>query len=198
MTVELRKIWFEVLSLEEDSIHDSDSCFEMGGDSCTAMDVVTAALESKFALDALIDIADRCTMLQKVASGPEDADRVNPASVQSCAKMCTVPLDMMEDVYPNTRFRIPLLQKPVRRRSRAFSWISCLSKSDTQDTSSTHAAFEFRHNGNTTLRTHFVEALTQDGCLFHVSSQSIAWPTGNDLLAVTYHPHSFKKLSTGM
>lgn len=52
MTVELRKIWFEALGLEEDSIHDNGGCFEMSGDSFTAMHVVTAALESEFAIDA--------------------------------------------------------------------------------------------------------------------------------------------------
>lgn len=90
MTVELRKIWFEALGVEEDSIHDNGGRFEMGGDSFMAMHVVTAALESEFALDAqavkLIDIAAQCTMLQKVASGPNAAEGLDVALVQSCAK----------------------------------------------------------------------------------------------------------------
>ena len=52
MAEQLRKIWSDVLDLDEEDIQDNANFVEVGGGSVTAMHPVTAPLEPNITLDA--------------------------------------------------------------------------------------------------------------------------------------------------
>lgn len=104
-----RVAWCHVLGLEESDISNDSNFWTEGGDSVTAMRLITAARERNIALDTetifnhlvLMDMANSCRPTEpdkdsEVDPRPEELDR---NVVQACAEACGVQQDLIEDIF---------------------------------------------------------------------------------------------------
>ncbi|KAF6222385.1 hypothetical protein HO133_001471 [Letharia lupina] len=95
--------------LEESDISNDSNFWTEGGDSVTAMRLITAARERNIALDTetifnhlvLMDMANSCRPTEpdkdsEVDPRPEELDR---NVVQACAEACGVQQDLIEDIF---------------------------------------------------------------------------------------------------
>ncbi|KAL8925486.1 MAG: hypothetical protein Q9172_002203 [Xanthocarpia lactea] len=188
MAEQLRKFWSDVPDVHEEDIQDNTNTFEVGGDSVTAMHLVTAALESNTRLDVdvvfsypkLMDMAAKCTTSQDAAPEVDAEDMLDPALLHHCAEECAVSVDMIDDIYPATQLQIRLLQ--MTKEPGVLVEFLVMEVQGTQHTSRIQAVFELMQDRNAILRTRFVEVPDQ-GSFQVVVVKPITWATGNDILA---------------
>jgi len=130
--VALARLWAEVLKLSADTVGVDDSFFRLGGDSISAMRLVTASrkqgvvlnVANVFAQPKLGDMAATVVML----SSDELSTQANVAAIpfelisqkdkrrimEFAAKECAVFPDVIEDIYPCSRLQEGLLSLSTR------------------------------------------------------------------------------------
>ncbi|KAF2030892.1 acetyl-CoA synthetase-like protein [Setomelanomma holmii] len=128
----LARLWAEVLKLIADTVGAEDSFFRLGGDSISAMRLVTASrkqgivlnVANVFAYPKLVDMAatavvlsaeDFMTEANAVAVPFELISSETKRSIIEFAVVeCVVPQDIIEDIYPCTRLQEGLISLSTR------------------------------------------------------------------------------------
>ncbi len=108
----LRRLWSEVFNVEAESIHDSDTFFNHGGESLAAIRLVSAASRKGLHLDVatifrhprLSDLASRCRLSHaSLPDAPPPFSLLTSLQVLSeLAASCGTSIDDIEDAYPCT------------------------------------------------------------------------------------------------
>nr|POF20698.1 nonribosomal peptide synthetase vlms [Quercus suber] len=130
LELRLREVWAQVLKLEAEAIGKNDSFLQMGGDSISAIQMVTAAREAGLAL-TIKDIFDdpRLSKVAVQASEMRDGDErheVEPFSLlphgevenvkaQLRAQCALSAEQMIEDAYPCTSLQEGLMALAVKQ-----------------------------------------------------------------------------------
>ncbi|KAF2013569.1 acetyl-CoA synthetase-like protein [Aaosphaeria arxii CBS 175.79] len=114
---QLRDLWVDVLELDPSNLGPDSDFIRQGGDSLTAMHLVTAATRKGFHLPVsttmthprLSDMASQMTLLESQAqdASPDPFSLLRSSSdiatlKARCAEACKVDLDQIEDIYPTT------------------------------------------------------------------------------------------------
>ncbi|KAH7378362.1 nonribosomal peptide synthase [Pyrenochaeta sp. MPI-SDFR-AT-0127] len=123
----LARLWASVLQLASDAVGAEDSFFRLGGDSISAMRLVTAArkeglmlnVASVFAQPRLMDMAATATILspEELPDGPEPdtvpfellPDNARQHVIELASSECGVVPDMIEDIYPCSKLQEGLI-----------------------------------------------------------------------------------------
>lgn len=110
MTEHLVSAWSKVLDMEASEIEDDDNFFEIGGDSVTAMRLVTAAQNLDIKIDAeIIFNHPRLSDMRSHCEGPDvrisNINGLEPTLdtqlVNHCASACGVDPGVIEDIFPS-------------------------------------------------------------------------------------------------
>jgi amino acid adenylation domain-containing protein len=124
--VTLARLWASVLKLDADTVGAEDSFFRLGGDSISAMRLVTAArkdgvmlsVANVFAQPKLLDMAATATVLSSEALTTPDPDMVPfellPENAREritalAASECGVVTAVIEDIYPCSKLQEGLI-----------------------------------------------------------------------------------------
>lgn len=125
--ITLARIWVSVLKLAADAVGAEDSFFRLGGDSISAMRLVTAARKEGLALNVanvfaqprLVDMAANAVMLSsdELSAGPEPdvvPFELLPKDSRQCiielaSVECGVTSDIIEDIYPCSKLQEGLI-----------------------------------------------------------------------------------------
>lgn len=116
----LRKLWALVLSIGEEDIGMNDNFFHLGGDSISAIKLVSAARRDNLELTVgmifehplLEDLAMVTTIDQKLDT-PHEAQLVAELA-ELVSRECDVDIDRIEDVYPATPLQQGLIALTTR------------------------------------------------------------------------------------
>ncbi|GJC86344.1 nonribosomal peptide synthetase dtxS1 [Colletotrichum liriopes] len=183
--------WSNVLQLEPDSISVNDSFFRLGGDSISAMKLVTAARS----VSILITVADifqtpvLANLCRCGSTGSQEIETVPPFSLipaydklmhQEAARQCGVPPHELEDLYPCTPLQQGLISLSVKEEGSYI--IREVFRLRSVRTSRFQKAWEYVASIHPILRTRLVHLDTY-GTLQAVMStkQAIEWRTASSL-----------------
>ncbi|CAD6568034.1 MAG: Non-ribosomal peptide synthetase [Alectoria sarmentosa] len=184
MDVILRAAWCLVLGLEESDISDSSNFFTEGGDSVTAMRLISAARDRNVALDTetifnhpvLVDMANLCRPME-----PDKDSEVDPRPVEldggvvkACAEACGVQRDLIEDVIPPTDFQCYQFHQHIA--SGSFMIQTVFEISGAFDLDLLRQTWQVLHDKNQILRTRLVKH--NDEILQVVVNDTIQWGGG--------------------
>jgi amino acid adenylation domain-containing protein/non-ribosomal peptide synthase protein (TIGR01720 family) len=130
--ITLARLWAEVLKLSADTVGAEDSFFRLGGDSISAMRLVTASrkqgvmlnVANVFAQPKLADMAATATVLSSEELTTQADMAVVPFELipqtdkrrilEFAATECKVFLDLVEDIYPCSRLQEGLISLSTR------------------------------------------------------------------------------------
>lgn len=119
----LQSLWAEVLEIKSESIGVDDSFLRLGGDSITAMKLVTVARENGFAL-TVANIFEEPRLLQLSLivenQGEQAFEELDPfvlvpddvpldSFIETVAEQCGVEADQIENAYPSTSLQEGLI-----------------------------------------------------------------------------------------
>ncbi|KZL66298.1 non-ribosomal peptide synthetase [Colletotrichum tofieldiae] len=183
--------WSNVLQLEPDSISVNDSFFRLGGDSISAMKLVTAARS----VSILITVADifqtpvLANLCRCGSTGSQEIETVPPFSLipaydklmhQEAARQCGVPPHELEDLYPCTPLQQGLISLSVKEEGSYI--VREVFRLRSVRTSRFQKAWEYVASIHPILRTRLVHLDTY-GTLQAVMStkQAIEWRTASSL-----------------
>lgn len=200
MTEHLASAWSEVLDIEESEIDDDDNFFEIGGDSVTAMRLVTAAqglniginAETIFNHPTLSDMRSHSeARVNRTSSINSPAPTLDPHLVSHCASVCGVDPDVIEDVFPSIWGQNFLLNEHLRaKKSGNFMEQIVFQVEGASHISVVLAAFEAVWKKNDVLRTRLVQHETQYYQV--VLGESIPWAQSSQLNAYLSHDNSVR------
>ncbi|SPO07060.1 uncharacterized protein DNG_09754 [Cephalotrichum gorgonifer] len=174
MEITLASLWKDVVKtdrIQAENILADDSFFEVGGDSYTAMRLVTEARARGVILNVstvmkapkLSDMARKATrstgtsaMVELQATEPFSMVIWTPAAANEASRQCAVPSDKIEDVYPCTPLQEGLFVLSVKQPG---SYIAqhCYSLSPDLDLGRYKEAWRTVYDSSSILRTHIVQ-----------------------------------------
>lgn len=187
MDAQLRSAWCDVLDLDTSDISNDSNFFTKGGDSVTAMRLVTAVRVRNIALDAQIifqyprfmDMAKHCR-LREPDSESGVATRPIRNVVQACAEICGVQPDLIEDVFPATDFQVRIFHQHIASGAMMLQTVFEIVGAFDRDL--LRQVWQLLHDKNQILRTRLVEYGDQH--LQVVINDTIQW--GNDYNLARY------------
>lgn len=172
MEVALAALWKNVMKSAPARIMADDSFFHVGGDSYTAMKLVTAARGQGISLNVaaimrtpkLSDMAKKAMHIGGANPTPVDAEVTAPFSMvkwtsevqEEVIRQCDVPADTIEDVYPCTPLQEGLFVLSVRQAG-AYVARHCYQLPHSVDLAQYKGAWNTVYDVNAILRTHIVQ-----------------------------------------
>lgn len=184
----LRKAWAEVLDLDLSDIEDDSNFVELGGDSVAAMRLAETAPKHGINLDAeaIFEEPSFNGMLAKATVAQEKEATINGVTseattdatlIKTCAGICSLPTDMIEDVYPPSATSTFFFTS----HQHTGSWLLQIVFQLTENLDSSIAckAFEAIHDRNQSLRSRFVEVNGEVQSV--VTRTPVEWKHKNDL-----------------
>ncbi|KAL2134934.1 hypothetical protein VTI74DRAFT_10341 [Chaetomium olivicolor] len=178
MEATLASLWKEVMKSAPAQIMADDSFFHVGGDSYTAMKLVTAARARGVSLNvAAIMQAPKLSGMAKRAKYMAEEDRSSPAPgstqpftminwtsdiQEQVAQQCDVPIDSIEDIYPCTPLQEGLFVLSVKQAG-AYVAHHCYQLPRTLDLARYKQAWNTVYENNPILRSHIVQLEHTDG-----------------------------------
>ncbi|KAK3291647.1 non-ribosomal peptide synthetase [Chaetomium fimeti] len=155
MEIALAALWKDVMKSAPARIMADDSFFHVGGDSYTAMKLVTAARASGISLNVaaimktpkLSDMAKKATHMAAANLTPLE-DEVT--------RQCDVSAETIEDVYPCTPLQEGLFVLSVRQAG-AYVARHCYQLPRSLDLAQYKSAWNTVYEANAILRTHIVQ-----------------------------------------
>lgn len=186
MDAQLRAAWCHVLGLEEADIRNDSNFFTEGGDSVTAMRLITAARERNVALDTetifnhpvLTDMATLCRPTE-----PDNISEVHPmpeldgSVAQACAEACGIPRDLIEDIFPTTDFQLMVFHQHIAFGAMMLQTVFEISGAFDLDL--LRQTWQLLHDKNQILRTRLVKH--GDQILQVVVNDKVHWGSGYNL-----------------
>ncbi|PYH40075.1 acetyl-CoA synthetase-like protein [Aspergillus saccharolyticus JOP 1030-1] len=191
--VALRKIWAEVLQIEEESISAGDDFLQLGGNSIDAMKLVNLCVSGNLGLSVadvfthpnLDDMAKASKMLDSLKPfedipfsllhSSEDLDRV----LHAAAEQCRVNKSAVEDLYPCTAMQEGLMALSDSRDG-VYMAQHTLALGPSIDLERFKQACQDVVTAHPILRTHIVYR-QQSVSLQAVIQKAIDWRTGESL-----------------
>ena len=194
MDAQLRAAWCDVLGLETSDISNDSNFFTKGGDSVTAMRLVTAVRERNIALDAQIifkypgfmDMAKHCRLREPENESGVDT-RPDGNVVQACAESCGVQPDLIEDVFPATDFQLMVFHQHIASGAMMLQTVFEIVGAFDRDL--LRQVWQLLHDTNQILRTRLVEH--GDQLLQVVVNDTIQW--GKDYNLARYKASDMSK-----
>ena len=199
MDAQLRAAWCDVLGLETSDISNDSNFFTKGGDSVTAMRLVTAVRERNIALDAqiifkypgFIDMAKNCRLREPDKESEVDSRPIGNV-LQACAEVCGVKADLIEDVFPATDFQLMVFHQHIDSGAMMLQTVFEIVGAFDRDL--LQQVWRLLHDKNQILRTRLVEH--GDQLLQVVVNDTIQW--GNDYNLASYKASDMsKRVSSG-
>ncbi|KAK4126781.1 non-ribosomal peptide synthetase [Parathielavia appendiculata] len=171
MEVVLASLWKDVMKSAPPQIMADDSFFQVGGDSYTAMRLVTAARACRISLNvAVIMQTPKLSDMAKKAKRTVGVDQISdPATTtafsmvrwnseveEEVSRQCDIPSDTIQDVYPCTPLQEGLFVLSVKQ---AGTYVAhhCYELPRTLDLSRYRTAWNGVYQSNAILRTHIVQ-----------------------------------------
>ncbi|KAL8720321.1 MAG: hypothetical protein Q9225_002808 [Loekoesia sp. 1 TL-2023] len=162
----LRNAWAEVLDVDLSEIGDDSDFVEVGGDSVAAMRLAEIAPKHGINLDAeaIFEEPSFNGMLGKATILQEKEAQVNgvtleattdPALLETCAGICSLPADMIEDVYPPSATSTFFFAS--HQHTGAWLLQIVFQLTENLDPLIACKAFEAIHDHNQSFRSRFVE-----------------------------------------
>ena len=181
MDAQLRAAWCDVLGLETSDISNDSNFFTKGGDSVTAMRLVTAVRERNIGLDAQIifknpgfmDMAKHCRLSEPDKESEAETRPIGNL-IQACAEICGVQADLIEDVFQATDFQLIGFHQHIASGAMMLQTVFEIVGAFDRDL--LRQVWQLLHDKNRILRTRLVE----HGGQLHqvVVNDTIQW--GND------------------
>ncbi|KAL2022217.1 hypothetical protein VTK56DRAFT_5827 [Thermocarpiscus australiensis] len=206
MEVALASLWKEVMKSAPAQIMADDSFFHTGGDSYTAMKLVTAARARGISLNvaAIMQTPKLSDMARKAkhiegnrpvfkawTTQPFSMVKWIPEVQQEVSRQCGVPIDSIEDVYPCTPLQEGLFVLSVKQAG-AYVARHCYRLPRGLDLDRYENAWSTVYSPSTILRTHIVQLERSDrnqrsGLYQAVIKKPLVWQraTSLDELATT-------------
>lgn len=172
MEITLAALWKEVLRNAPDQILADHSFFKVGGDSYTAMKLVTAARAKGVALSVgtimqtpkLSEMATKAIRKSDKSVAPPAVTATLPFSMvnwtpeleEEVSRQCGVPASNIEDVYPCTPLQEGLFVLSVKQAG-AYVARHCYRLPHALDLARYKQAWEIIHRTSAILRTHIVQ-----------------------------------------
>ena len=194
MDEQLRAAWCDVLGLKMSDISNDSNFFTKGGDSVTAMRLVTAVRERNIALDAqiifqypgFVDMANHCRLREPDKESEVDTRPIGNI-IQACAEICGVQADSIEDIFPATDFQLMVFDQHIA--SGAMMLQTMFEIVGAFDRDLLRQVWQLLHDKNQILRTRLVK---HDDQLFQVVvNDTIQW--GNDYNLARYQASEMNK-----
>ena len=184
MDAQLRAAWCDVLGLKTSDISSDSNFFTKGGDSVTAMRLVTAVRERNIALDAQIifkypefmDMAKHCRPREPDKESEVDTRPIGNV-IQSCAKTCGVQADLIEDIFPATDFQLMVFHQHIESGAMMLQTVFEIVGAFDRDL--LRQVWQLLHDKNQILRTRLVEH--GDQLLQIVVNDTIQWDNDYNL-----------------
>ncbi|RDL30479.1 uncharacterized protein BP5553_10357 [Venustampulla echinocandica] len=194
----LSSIWAQALGVPVESIGANDHFFRLGGDSITAMKMVTIARTQGYSitvsdafqnpqLSAMLKVFRKLNESTELSIiGSEDPDvfslvdgkaDVEPLT-EEVAKQCGIDKDLIEDIYPCTPFQEDLMAVETHKLSTNVSRHVYEIPSNV-DIPRFRSAWEVLFASSATLRTRIVN--TEHGLFQVVLKEKISWQNGESL-----------------
>ena len=188
---QLQGLWARVLSISRDQIGASDSFFQVGGDSVSAMRLVAMCREQQldisvadiFKYPKLRDIAAR---MQSIGISTTDVDDIEPFALwpidksearadqlQEVARQCGLSANQIEDVYPCTPLQEGLLAITMRQ-SKSYVGYGSTTLAETIDNDQLLDAWNSAVKAHPILRTRIVPVATHNARSLQVVVKSEA------------------------
>ena len=115
----LRQCWSAILDLDIDDIGDCSNFFDLGGDSVQAIRLVEVARKHRLTLD--VETVFNCPDFQDMLTSPDSSselevsklpsqDRLDFATLQTCADVCGVRPELVEDIFPTIGMQNDMMQ----------------------------------------------------------------------------------------
>lgn len=194
MDAQLRAAWCDVLGLETSDISNDSNFFTKGGDSVTAMRLVTAVRERNIALDAQIifkypgfmDMAKHCRPMEPDNESGVDTRPIGNV-IQACAEICDVQPDLIEDVFPATEFQLMVFHQHIASGAMMLQTVFEIVGAFDRDL--LRQVWQMLHDKNQILRTRLVEHGGQ--LLQVVVNDTIHW--GDDCNLARYKASDMSK-----
>ena len=200
MTEHLISAWSEVLDMEKSEIEDDDNFFEIGGDSVTAMRLVTAAQDLDIGINAeiifnhpiLSDMRSHCEeRVNRISNINSPAPTLDPHLVSHCASVCDVDPDVIEDIFPSVPEQTWILNEHITAKNPGnFMKQIVFQVEGVSDISTVIAAFEAVWKKNGILRTRLVQHETQ--CYQAVLGGNIQWGESSQLNDYLSHDNAVR------
>ncbi|KAJ5775631.1 nonribosomal peptide synthase [Penicillium nucicola] len=190
----LQKLWASVLKIEPSRIGANDSFLKIGGDSISAMRLVTVAKEQGLAL-TVADIFTKPILHELALSAKtliqgDSTREIKPFSLltteediaelsKHAAILCGVSVSHVEDVFPCTPLQEALLAQTAKRAGDFTARFTLELRSSTE-VSRFKRAWESVYDNNPILRTRIIE-LSHHGLVQVVLKESIRWGNSQTL-----------------
>ena len=172
MEVTLASLWKQVMKSAPAQIMADDSFFHVGGDSYTAMKLVTAARACSISLNVaaimqtpkLSDMAKKAQHMGNEGHPAVDVQATAPFSMvewtsdveEEVSRQCDVPADSIEDVYPCTPLQEGLFVLSVKQAG-AYVARHCYQLPSSLDLAQYKSAWNTMYKASAILRTHIVQ-----------------------------------------
>jgi len=184
----LQKLWASVLRIEPSRIGANDSFLQIGGDSISAMRLVTTAKEQGLAL-TVADIFTKPVLHELASSAKrviqgDSTRKIEPFSLltiqedvtelsKRAAILCGVSASQVQDVFPCTPLQEALLAQTAKRAGDYTARFTLELRSSTE-VPRFKRAWESVYDNNPILRTRIIE-LSGHGLVQVVLKESIRW-----------------------
>ena len=194
MDEQLRAAWCDVLGLESSDISNDSNFFTKGGDSVTAMRLVTAVRERNIALDAQIifkypgfmDMVKHCRLSEPNKESEVDIRPIGNV-IQACAEICGVQANLIEDVFPATDFQLMVFDQHIASGAMMLQTVFEIVGAFDRDL--LRRVWQLLHDKNQILRTRLVKH--GDRLLQVIVNDTIQW--GNDYSLARYKASDMSK-----
>jgi non-ribosomal peptide synthetase component F/aryl carrier-like protein len=195
MEVVLASLWKDVMKSAPAQIMADDSFFHVGGDSYTAMKLVTAARACGISLNvAAIMQTPKLSDMAKKARRTVGDQTANSATIapfsmiqwnseleEEVARQCDIPSDTIEDVYPCTPLQEGVFVLSVKQDG-AYVARHCYQLPRSLDLARYKAAWNMIYESNAILRTHIVQLDSKRGGLYQVVvNKPLVWQRATSL-----------------
>jgi amino acid adenylation domain-containing protein len=199
----LQSLWNQLLGIDTNCIGLDDTFFRLGGDSLRAMSLVSAARKAGLGLSVaqifqypkLEDLARELKTKDVSQNSIIEAKEIKPFSlvsslqqsqdelVNEVAKLCSVEVEDVEDIYPTTPLQQGLMALTTKRPGDYV--LQNVMQIDTNtDCDRLQRSWEEAVQRTSTLRTRIIQHPSSDAVLqVVVKSSSIQWSYGDDLEA---------------
>ncbi|KAJ5289222.1 nonribosomal peptide synthase [Penicillium angulare] len=185
---QLQKLWAAVLKIDPIRIGANDSFLQVGGDSISAMRLVTSAKKQGLSF-SVADIFSRpvlCDLATSVNTMAQEgsSSKIEPFSLlttnedvielsKRAAILCDVPASQIQDVFPCTSLQEALLAQTAKRAGDYTACFTLELRSDTE-LSRFKSAWESVYDSHSILRTRIIE-LSGHGLVQVTLKNSICW-----------------------
>ncbi|PKS08582.1 hypothetical protein jhhlp_004968 [Lomentospora prolificans] len=199
----LASLWKGVLKSDLDQILADDSFFNIGGDSYTAMKLVTEARAagivlnvatvmkspklSDMAIKATANVSNTKTSLKMQSTAPFSMIEWTPAVQADASRQCIVPSHKIEDLYPCTPLQEGLFVLSMKQPG-SYMARHCYRLSPELNLAMYQKAWESVYESSAILRTHIVQLSfgsqsqgKRSGLYQAVINQPLCWIQRNSL-----------------